>query len=261
MGTRGSVIDLTVILLLCAHLTESATTRDTERKYSIDHRNDVNDKTVSPATNDHTQCKDIIEKKEGEMFFDPNTGETIRGTAEQCVQWCLEKITCVHVRHYGSQCAWTDVIKKLHRVAPGYTTYTVRYRCPKYHRCSDRVCRNDAVCMPLEGQEMGIECICAKGSSGWFCERQHCYDQLCQYGGTCRNTSMGFSCTCPPYRTGVLCETPTPSSIEGSRNKRLAIIVGSTIAAIAICGVCVATAIVAATVEAGAAADVTKEIT
>ena len=259
MGIRGSVIDLTVILLLHAQLTESATTRDANVKYSTDDRNDVNDKTVIPATNNRTRplCKDIIEKKEGATFFAPIAGDTFKGTAVECVQWCLEKITCVHVRHYGGECVWTDVPKKLHRAVPGYTTYTVRYRCPKYHKCSDEVCRNNAICMPLFiGRDVGIQCVCHESCSGWFCERQHCYEEMCENGGTCHNTSTGFSCTCPPFTTGVVCETETPALIEGSPHNRLALIVGSTFVVVAICGVCIVTAIVAATV----AANTTKEI-
>jgi len=208
---HGCIIDSTVILLLCAQLTEI-----TAKKNSTDHRN-------------QTKCEDIVEMKQNTTFYGSRLKEFTKGTftPAQCKQRCLETITCIHARHRGTQCLWTDIITTLvsHPGTTEITSYTVRFRCPRYFKCNDRMCRNGATCARLvAGQDVGIKCICAIVSSGWFCEQLTCYDQLCQNGGTCLKTRWGVKCTCTPYATGVRCESST---------NRLAIIIGSTFASIA----------------------------
>jgi len=241
---HGSIIDFTVILFVCAQPTVSVITRDTTRKYRVDYKNDMNNNTVYRYSvrvrraGDGDACTDLVEKKENTFFYYGKPLHKGMPDSKDCVQWCLENVNCTRVWHRGNRCVWTDVLTNLysHPGTHGYTSYTIRYRCPKYHTCGDQVCRNRAACEPVYRQNVGIQCMCLKGSSGWYCERQFCYDQLCLHGGTCRNTKWGFTCTCPDYVSGVHCEYSTVG-------KRLAIIVGSTLAVI-VCGAIIITAIV-----------------
>lgn len=70
----------------------------------------------------------------------------------------------------------------------------------------------------------GYICRCTSPQdSGTFCEdRNYCFSNPCQNGGTCTNSLNGYQCKCPSKWTGVNCnrfadyETLKPSCYDGS---------------------------------------------
>jgi EGF-like domain len=87
--------------------------------------------------------------------------------------------------------------------------------------CSSNPCWNNATCR-VDVDGVGYVCDCSQGFTGRQCETSvtvigACYSRPCSNNGTCQerinqttsggNSTMNYSCICPPSFTGVNCET------------------------------------------------------
>ena len=99
----------------------------------------------------------------------------------------------------------TSATSSLVRVT-GAASYRVELRCPIHNNCFNSPCLNEGSCNTLL---IGMECICGPLWKGWYCSRRiSCSkDYPCTAEATCRNSATGeFTCQCPPFITGIICE-------------------------------------------------------
>uniref|UniRef100_A0A668A7H7 Slit homolog 1 protein n=1 Tax=Myripristis murdjan TaxID=586833 RepID=A0A668A7H7_9TELE len=73
--------------------------------------------------------------------------------------------------------------------------------------CVSNPCTNGGTCLSDE-QTGGFSCACAFGFHGSFCEVNvdDCQDHGCENGATCVDGAGNYTCLCPPFYTGLLCE-------------------------------------------------------
>ena len=134
MGLR-SMIDFTVMLLLCTQLAEKITCAKEECRDNVLLENN---KKNNKATR-----------------FRNNLPE------QDCRSWCVQDITCVSVYAYSNnRCARSDSTDEELVTDAGSTFYKVVFRCPKHFACRDNACKNGASCKKLGNIAVGIECVC-----------------------------------------------------------------------------------------------------
>ncbi|XP_034150392.1 slit homolog 1 protein [Esox lucius] len=73
--------------------------------------------------------------------------------------------------------------------------------------CASNPCTNGGTCISDE-QTRGFSCSCLVGFHGSFCEVDidDCEDHGCENGATCVDGVGNYTCFCPPFYIGLLCE-------------------------------------------------------
>ncbi|CAH1797849.1 unnamed protein product [Owenia fusiformis] len=90
--------------------------------------------------------------------------------------------------------------------------------CKFVGSCHPQPCQNDGNCTSHYQTPSIYACTCFPGYTGVNCETDidECSSSPCQNGGTCNNLLAQFTCDCPIYTNGSLCET----SYEAAGYKR-----------------------------------------
>uniref|UniRef100_A0A665VJX1 Slit homolog 1 protein n=1 Tax=Echeneis naucrates TaxID=173247 RepID=A0A665VJX1_ECHNA len=72
--------------------------------------------------------------------------------------------------------------------------------------CASKPCANGGTCQVSEDEEG--HCICPLGFEGPMCQTNidDCEDNYCDNGATCIDGVNNYTCFCPPYYTGEMCE-------------------------------------------------------
>ena len=151
--------------------------------------------------------------------------------------WCLANHFCTGYT-VEDNIVWYSTIVKSQRdlqYKKGSTVYVIKIRCPIHHqRCIDKTCKNGGTCINLNAiSTNGVECVCGAYWTGWYCERRKsCADRPCLAGAMCHNSStLGFTCTCPPFTTGITCDvqittSTAPSTAPSTTASNTTVVVG-----------------------------------
>ncbi|KAL3853108.1 hypothetical protein ACJMK2_016685 [Sinanodonta woodiana] len=143
----------------------------------------------------HGICNEL-DKGGYNCVCDPGyTGYNCSVNIDDCVSHsCMNNATCIDgVNNFTCACL------------PGFVG----------NLCENNICENvscsgdHGVCQILSGQDpRGYECICKRGWTGLFCERDQneCLERICEHNGTCINVNGSFSCSCSQFWTGEKCE-------------------------------------------------------
>ncbi|KAM4611248.1 slit homolog 1b [Polymixia lowei] len=85
--------------------------------------------------------------------------------------------------------------------------FTGKYCETPVDACASNPCTNGGTCLSDE-QTRGFSCACAFGFHGSFCEVNvdDCQDHGCENGATCVDGVGNYTCLCPPFHAGLLCE-------------------------------------------------------
>uniref|UniRef100_A0A8K9WTR6 Slit homolog 1b (Drosophila) n=1 Tax=Oncorhynchus mykiss TaxID=8022 RepID=A0A8K9WTR6_ONCMY len=88
--------------------------------------------------------------------------------------------------------------------APGFTG---KYCETPVDVCASNPCTNGGTCLSDE-QTRRFSCSCLVGFHGSFCEVDvdDCEDHGCENGATCVDGVGNYTCFCPPFYIGLLCE-------------------------------------------------------
>uniref|UniRef100_A0A4W5PLK4 Slit guidance ligand 1 n=1 Tax=Hucho hucho TaxID=62062 RepID=A0A4W5PLK4_9TELE len=88
--------------------------------------------------------------------------------------------------------------------APGFTG---KYCETPVDVCASNPCTNGGICISDE-QTRRFSCSCLVGFHGSFCEVDvdDCEDHGCENGATCVDGVGNYTCFCPPFYIGLLCE-------------------------------------------------------
>ena len=94
--------------------------------------------------------------------------------------------------------------------------------CELEDLCPEVQCHPQNTITCITTAEEGAVCVCKEEWGGQICEDDidECLDtNPCLYGGTCVNSAGGFTCDCPPDRTGDLCQTYVPQPVNCSTSQ------------------------------------------
>ncbi|KAJ8046038.1 Neurogenic locus notch-like protein 2 [Holothuria leucospilota] len=102
---------------------------------------------------------------------------------------------------------------------PGYAGATCSVKLPTPSVCLGHPCGPDALCYSNATAISGYSCLCLQTegicAGNYFAGNtptpagslSPCESNPCQNGGTCEENGASFSCICPPYIVGDMCET------------------------------------------------------
>ena len=114
---------------------------------------------------------------------------------------------------------------------PGYTGNN----CDEsINKCQPNLCQHDGQCSQSSNS---FSCACTTGWVGKTCQFEDpCINNRCENGATCKIIEQfeNFSCVCPEFFTGEVCETslePTDPGERTSDTVSVAILIGGIIAA------------------------------
>ena len=124
----------------------------------------------------------------------------------------------------------TPLMDKYHcQCNPGYTGQTCNVLINK---CDSNPCHNNGKCTTSTNS---FNCQCESSWVGKTCQFEDpCINNPCENGATCEvNDQFGnFSCVCPEYFTGMMCETSQKPTDPGERTADTpALLIGGIIAA------------------------------
>ncbi|XP_078349853.1 uncharacterized protein LOC144634690 [Oculina patagonica] len=112
---------------------------------------------------------------------------------------------------------------------PGYTGKTC---AESINKCQPNPCQHNGTCTPSSNS---FSCNCTTSWVGKTCQFENpCIKNQCENGATCQvNDQFGnFSCVCPQYFTGVMCETSLePTDPDESKSETPAALIGGVTAA------------------------------
>ena len=205
---RIVVIDFAIFMFCCARMIETVTVHGAANSYAI--YNGINT-ALTRNSRQNKQCEYIKVDKIG--WTDTFATNPTTNPAPDCVHECIDNVLCTGVViQKDNICKYST--KSAESLKPDKDSQYVRivFRCPGDFNCSSGKCLNGATCRQLSKTGTGMECICADGWMGWFCDERiySCRDQLCKNGANCTDSNTpkgGFSCTCPAFTTGIHCET------------------------------------------------------